>query len=184
MKAQINRVVIELIEDDLLSQSAEGLVVQVGPNLRLPPDVAAKAGAEVHRQIAILGRLTRISAVYVDGSGIDGKKVLLALTSGSSETDERNKLATITYECLHLAETHGLGSLAFPALMGGLHDYPVENCATIMLSQIVDYTFEDLEHLRAVTICLSDAVACDIFEQELLSQIDDLRRSNDGTVSL
>lgn len=184
MKAQINRVVIELVEADILSQPVDGVVVQLASGLRLPPEIAARASAEVHRQIAILGRLTRIPAVFVDGSGIDGKKLVLALPTGSSDVDERNKLATATYECLHLAETRGLESVAFTPLLAGLHDYPVENCATIMLSQIVDYTFEVLEHLRAVTVCLGDAVSYDIFEQELLTQIDDLRRSNEGTVSL
>ncbi len=183
MKAQINRVVIELVEADLFSQPVDVVVVPVGPELRLPADVARRAGIEIQRQIATLGRLTRVSAAMIDGGGIEGKKLLLALTSGSSDSSDRSKLASTTYECLHLAESRGLESVAFPPLTTAARDFTLEISATTMLSQIVDYTFEDLEHLRAVTVCLSDAVSFDIFEEELLTQIDDLRRSGEGTIS-
>ena len=184
MKAQINRVVIEINQTELLSQPTAALVVQTGPDLRLDPERYASLEARLRRQFNPLSPLDSGSAVFVDNVSIRNARLILAVVPRWSNGSEQTLVASATYECLQLAEKRALSSIALPALITGTRAYTIENCATTMLSQIVDFTFEDLEHVRAVTLCLPEPLVHEIFEQELINQIDELRRSGEGDLSL
>ena len=184
MKAQINRVVIEINQSELLSQPAAALVVQTGPDLRLSSDMYPSLENRLRRQFSPLAPLDSGTAVLVHNVSIRSARLILAVMPRWSNGSERTLAANATYECLQLAEKHRLDSIALPCLIAGTRTYTTENCATTMLSQIVDFTFEDLEHLRAITLCLPEPLTHEVFEQELLSQIDELRRSGEGDVSI
>jgi O-acetyl-ADP-ribose deacetylase (regulator of RNase III) len=79
------------------------------------------------------------------------------------EGSEAGKLASAVRASLNLAEQHGLRSIAFPAISTGVFGYPLESCADVMLRVILDYTFEDLTHLRQIVVCLYDADAFEVF---------------------
>jgi len=92
------------------------------------------------------------------------------------------KAANATFECLRLAETAHLKSIAFPAISTGSMGYPLENCATTMLSHIVDYTFEDLRYLRGVAICLTDKLPYEVFCREFQLQLNMLKEDGSAKV--
>jgi Predicted phosphatase homologous to the C-terminal domain of histone macroH2A1 len=86
--------------------------------------------------------------------------------------------------CLRLAEQNRLKSVAFPAISVGILGYPAENCAKTMLSQIIDFTFEDLKYLRTIIICLDDPVVYQIFKNEFAEQLKELKEAGDGEVKV
>jgi len=182
MKAKINKVTIRLARETILAVKADGIVNATDPNLSLPPELAARAGVEVIHECVAIGWCDVGSAVMTSAGNLTAEKIIHAVGPRWGEGSERGKLGNVTWECLHLAETHDLKSIALPAISAGALGYPLENCATTMLNQIVDFTFEDLKHLRTIILCLPDELAFDAFRHEFEQQLENLRQS--GTASV
>jgi O-acetyl-ADP-ribose deacetylase len=177
MKAKVNRVSIQLVQDDLLSLPVSAVVNATDTALSLPPRLATKAGIAVQREIAEIGYCEVGSAVMTSAGGLGVEKIIHAVGPRWGEGAERGKLLNVTFECLRLAESHNLKAIAMPAISTGALGYPLENCATTMLTQIIDYTFEDLKHLRTVMICLDNPLAYEAFKKEFQAQLLELRNA-------
>ncbi|MEO8397269.1 MAG: macro domain-containing protein, partial [Chloroflexota bacterium] len=121
-------------------------------------------------------------AKMTSAGNLKAEKIIHAVGPRWGEGSERGKLGNVTWECLHLAESNDLKSIAIPAISAGALGYPLENCATTMLSQIIDFTFEDLKHLRTIILCLPDELAFDAFKREFDQQLEELRQSGTATV--
>ncbi len=111
-------------------------------------------------------------------------KIIHAVGPRWGEGSERGKLANVTLECLRLAENNRLKSIALPPISTGALGYPLENCAKTMLTQIVDFTFENLKHLRQVTICMDTVHAFAAFQQEFQQQLQELKETGEGKVKV
>ncbi|NWG16685.1 MAG: macro domain-containing protein [Chloroflexi bacterium] len=184
MKARINKVTIQIIQDDIFSQTAGGIVNPTDTNLHVSPTLAEKAGPAVQRACAAIGWCETGYAVATDAGSLPFEKIIHAVGPRWGEGSERGKLASVTLECLRLAEKNRLKSVALPAISVGVLGYPAENCAKTMLSQIIDFTFEDLKYLRTIIICLDDPVVYQIFKDEFAEQIKDLKEAGDGEVKV
>jgi O-acetyl-ADP-ribose deacetylase (regulator of RNase III) len=143
-----------------------------------------KIGIEVQRQIAEIGWCPVGSAVITDGGDTEFEKIIHAVGPRWGEGSERGKLIKVLFECLTLAEDNKLKSLAVPPISTGAAGYPLENAAKTMLTQIIDYTFEDLKHLRAVVIALDNDVAFNAFQKEFEEQLSELKSAGEGKVQV
>lgn len=184
MKGKVNKVTIQVLQGDLLMLPAAAVVNDTNTDLTLSPRLISLAGVEVVRETAQIGYCDVGSAVITTAGNLTAEKLIHTVGPRWGEGSERGKLANAVFECLQLAESNRLKSIAFPAISTGAMGYPLENCATTMLTQIIDFTFEDLKHLRQVTICLDDAHALSIFSQELARQLDALKQDNQGRVQV
>jgi O-acetyl-ADP-ribose deacetylase (regulator of RNase III) len=182
MKAQVNKVTISLIQQDLWSLDVDAVVHQTDTILTLPAALAAKTGSTVVDECRRIGRCDVGTAVITNAGKLPFKKLIHAVGPRWGEGSERGKLASATWECLHLTESQNLTSLAIPALSTGALGYPVENCAKTMLSQIIDFTFEELKSLRTVIMCLDNEVALEAFQREFEEQLQQLRQTGEGKV--
>lgn len=183
-KVKVNKVTIRLARGEPYSIPVDGVVTGTDTNLNLDPQLLRAAGVEIQRELADIGWCDVGSAVITDAGALNAKKLIHVVGPRWGEGSERGKLMNATLECLLLAEQNGLRSLALPALSTGAAGYPVENCARTMLTQIIDYTFEELRTLRTVVLCLSDDWAYEVFKAELVRQVDELRESNEGKVQV
>lgn len=182
MKAQVNKLSIEIMQGELLSLPVSGLVIQTDTSLTLSPTLISKAGAAVQAACTNLGRYEVGSAAIIDAGKLHVEKLILAVGPRWGEGSERGKLANVTWQCLQLAEEHTLKSIAFPPISTGTLGYPLENCAKTMLTQIVDFTFEKVKHLRSILVCVDDSLALEAFEQEFRQQLEELRQTGEGRV--
>lgn len=182
MKAKVNKVTIQVVRDDILTLSTAALVLDSNTDLLMPPRLAARAGPAVQRELLHHGYCNVGSAVLTSGGDLGFECLIHCVGPRWGEGSERGKLANAIFECLQLAESHRLKSIAFPAISTGANGYPLENCAKTMLTQIIDYTFEELRHLRSIYLCLDDVLAFEVFEREFRLQIDSLREEGDGIV--
>lgn len=183
-KVKVNKVTIRLAQGEPFSVPVDGVVTGTDANLNLDPQLVRLAGIEIQRELAAIGWCDVGSAVITNAGKLNAKKIIHAVGPRWGEGSERGKLMNATLECLRLAEQNGLRSLALPALSTGAAGYPLENCARTMLTQIVDYTFEELRALRTVVLCLSDDRAYEVFNAELDRQVEELRESNEGKVQV
>lgn len=184
MKGKINKVTIQVVQGDLLTFSAAAVVNDTNTDLALSPRLISLAGTDVLRETAQIGFCDVGSAVITGAGSLNAQKIIHTVGPRWGEGSERGKLASAVFECLQLAEKHQLKSIVFPAISTGALGYPLENCATTMLTQIIDFTFEDLRFLRSVTICLEDSHALEIFRAEFARQLDSLKLDDQGKVQV
>lgn len=174
MKVKINKVTIQTRTGDLWSLPVHAAVNATDTDLTLRPELVTLAGADLVRDISVMGYCPVGSAVITAAGSLAFKNIIHVVGPRWGEGAERGKLASAIYECLHLAEMHGLKSIAMPAISTGTQGYPLENCATTMLTTIVDYTFEELKALRTIVLVLDDDHSLEIFDRELNRQIQSL----------
>lgn len=186
MKAKVNKVTIQIMRGDVYSAGAAGIAVQTNSDLELSETLLEKAGPNVLRETTLIGWCDVGSAVMTGKGNLPDpiEKVLHVVGPRWGEGSERGKLAGATFECLRLAETNRLKSLALPPISTGALGYPLENCAKTMIGQVIDFTFEELKALSKVIFCLEEDVAFEIFRREFSEQLNELKASGDGKVQV
>ena len=182
MKARVNRVTIEVAHGEVLSQPASAIVNPTDTSLRLSPEFLEKAGEAVQIACHEIGWCNVGSAAITTAGKLPYDKIIHVVGPRWGEGGERAKLADATLRCLQLAEENSLKSLALPSVSTGVQGYPIENCATVMLNETIDYTFEDLKHLRSVIFCLQDRRTFEVFRNEFDRIIEELKANGDGRV--
>ncbi len=179
MKTVLNGITVELVQGDITDLDVDAIVNAANSQLILGAGVAGairrKGGPSIQEECLAIGHCDVGDAVITGGGDLQARHVIHAVGPRMGEGSEAGKLANAVRASLHLAETHGLHSIAFPAISTGVFGYPLESCADVMLRVIFDYTFEDLENLQHVIICLYDAHAFDVFTAEFQRKLADLQ---------
>lgn len=184
MKAKVNKVTIQIVQDDILSLDVGGIVNPTDTNLRLSPTLASRTGSTVVQACAAIGWCETGYAVATEAGNLPVEKIIHVVGPHWGEGSERGKLASATLECLRLAEQNRLKSIALPAISVGVLGYPAENCAKTMLTHIIDFTFDDPRYLRTIIVCLDDSLVYQIFKTEFTTQLDELKKAGEGEVKV
>lgn len=184
MRAVVNQLAIHMIAGDIYQQEADALVVMTDPNLSVDPRLQSMAGSNLTDETIEIGWCEVGKAVITSsGRAVNFSNIVHLVAPRWGQGSERARLGTAVWECLNLIEDHALTSVVFPAISTGLYGYPVESSANIMITRILDYTFESLEYVKSVTVCLEDEFTFSAFKREFEHQLDDLRHSGEATVS-
>jgi O-acetyl-ADP-ribose deacetylase len=181
MKVKVNKVTLQTMVTNIWDLSVDAVVNSVNTDLVLRPDLATYLGSEITRELMHIGYCPVGSAIATLGGNTTFDRIFHAVGPRWGEGSERGKLMSVTFECLRLAEDAHLKSIAMPAISIGAHGYPLENCATTMLTQIIDYTFEDLKYLRRIILCLDTQQMLEAFDRELKRQMEELGEESAGT---
>jgi O-acetyl-ADP-ribose deacetylase len=184
MKAQVNKVIIQIVHNDIHSLPVAAVVQATDTNLSVSPALAAKAGPTIQRECIQIGWCEVGNAVMTGPGNLAIEKIIHAVGPRWGEGSERGKLANVTLQCLRLAESSGLKSIALPPISTGTLGYPLENCAKIMLTQIIDFTFENLKHLRQIIMCVDTSHAHEVFQHEFKHQLQELKETGEGKVKV
>jgi O-acetyl-ADP-ribose deacetylase (regulator of RNase III) len=178
MKGVVNNVTIELVEGDITELATHAIVNAANSQLILGGGVAGairrKGGSSIQEECLAIGHCEVGDAVITRGGSLLAEYVIHAVGPRMGEGSESGKLANAVRASLTLAEKHGLHSIALPAISTGVFGYPLEGCAEVMLRVAVDYTFEDLEYLEHIVICLYERRAYEIFAAEFHNKVSGL----------
>lgn len=170
MRTVLNGVTVELVQGDITELDTDAIVNAANSQLILGAGVAGairrKGGPSIQDECLAIGYCEVGTAVITGGGTLKARHVIHAVGPRMGEGSEAGKLANAVRASLGLAESERLRSIALPAISTGIFGYPLEGCADVMLRVIFDYTFEDLEHLNHVVVCLYDNRAFDIFAAE------------------
>ena len=173
MRHTIGQVTVELTTGDIADQPDVDAVVNAA-NAELQPG-AGVAGA-IHRAagpgLAEEGRalapIRAGEAVITGGHALPNAHVIHCLGPVYGRDEPAAELLAACYRnALTLADSHGLTSVAFPAISTGVFGYPVEEAARVALRTIID-TAPRLSSVRRVRKVLFDAPALAAHEQALL----------------
>jgi O-acetyl-ADP-ribose deacetylase len=184
VKAKVNKVTIRIARAETLTQSVDAIVQVTDTNLSLKAALSEKGGLALARACQEIGWCRVGSAVITTAGNLPFQKIIHAVAPRWGEGHERARLSSVTLKCLQLAEENGIRSLALPAISTGTLGYPVEGCARVMLEEIIDFTFEDLRHLRTIVLCLDSRLTHDVFVQEFSRMVRGLQVSGEGKVKV
>lgn len=177
MQAVLNDISVELAQGDITALEVDAIVNAANSQLILGSGVAGairrRGGPSIQEECLQIGHCEVGDAVITGGGKLPARHVIHAVGPRMGEGSEAGKLANAVRASLKLAEEHELHSIAFPAISTGVFGYPLEACADVMLRTILDYTFEELESLERVLVCLYDARAFTVFEEEFHKKLED-----------
>jgi O-acetyl-ADP-ribose deacetylase (regulator of RNase III) len=171
MQAQVNDVTIVLTGESPFSLAADALAIEADHGLRLPAQLLEAVGFAVQQELAAAGRVASGEVVVTSGGASPFATLIHVVTPRWGEGSERGKLMNATRDCLLAADEAGAARLNLPAFSVGERGFPVESCAAIMLTELIDVTFEDLQALRAVHLCCPNAAVLDTFSAEFERQL-------------
>jgi O-acetyl-ADP-ribose deacetylase (regulator of RNase III) len=183
MQATVNRVTIEIIQEDIFQLDVMGIVQVTDSNLSVASELSALAGPSVQAACTQIGWCEVGSAVITNGGRLKAKKIIHAVGPQWGEGSERGKLVSTVWKVLTLAEENEVMALALPAISTGALGYPLENCAVTILNQVLDFTFERVKFLKRIVICLDDEIAFQVFQDEFKRQLDELKASGAAKIS-
>lgn len=176
MKRNVNNSSIELLKGDITEMSTDAIVNAANAQLILGGGVAGairrKGGPVIQEACNKIGGTFVGGAVITTGGSLKAKYVIHAVGPRMGEGDEDNKLKNATVNCLKVAETTLLKSVAFPAISTGIFGYPLDRCAEIMLTETINY-LNQATGIERVVFCLFDQQAFDVFESALNKKIVD-----------
>lgn len=184
MKAKVNKVTITLVAHDILLLEVDAIVNATDTMLSLPPALAQQAGPDFVQECTRIGWCDVGGAVITSAGNLPQQWIIHTAGPRWGEGSERGKLARSVRSVLQLAEDQGMTSIALPPISIGVQGYPLENCATTMLSEIIDFTFEPLQHLRAISLSLDTDLVFQTFAVEFKRQLDTLRAQGEGQVKV
>jgi len=167
---RVNDTDLLLIEGDITDQDTDAIVNPANAMLQLGAGVAGaireKGGEKIQEECDRLGGTYVGGAVMTGGGNLKAKHVIHAVGPRMGEGDEDTKLRNATMNSLLLAEEHDLKSVAFPAISTGVFGFPIEKCADIMLTIVVEFLKRPTK-LKQVVFCLWGQDAFNIFRQRL-----------------
>ena len=132
--------------------------------------IRQKGGPTIQQECDQIGHCPVGGAVITGGGRLKARFVIHAVGPLGSDPQADHLLESATRASLEVAAENGLTSVAFPAISTGVFGFPIERCATIMLSTTIAYLNEAEEGLGLVVFCLFGMAAYDVFAAALARQ--------------
>jgi O-acetyl-ADP-ribose deacetylase (regulator of RNase III) len=164
LRRKLHGVVVECVQSDIAHQSDMDAVVNAA-NAELRPGggvagaIHRAAGPGLEAECRPLAPISPGRAVITGAHHLPNRFVIHCLgpVYGWDHPAE-GLLASCYRNALHLAERHGITSIAFPAISTGAFGYPSEPAARIALSTVLDEapSRQSVRHIRFVLFDDSD----------------------------
>ena len=164
---------IEVYRGDITQLELDALVNAANNRLWMGDGVAGalkRAGGQEIEAEAVKKGPIPIGEATVTGAGkLKARYIIHAAVMGQDLTTDTAKIRQATRNSLLRADELGIKSIAFPALGTGVGGFPLDECASIMLSEVHRYAAQETR-LERVVFALFDQSAYQAFQQELDKQ--------------
>lgn len=159
---------IQILQGDLTEMDVDAIVNAANNDLILGAGVAGaihrKGGDDIQRECDKIGSIPVGYAAITRGGNLKARHVIHAASMGlGGHRTTAKTLRTSTAHSLRLANEHRLKTIAFPAVGTGVSGFPMEECAQIMLSEVVKH-LQGETSIEKVYFVLFDAAARKTFE--------------------
>ena len=135
---------IEIVEGDITRLEVDAIVNAANKTLLggggVDGAIHRAAGPELRAACARLGGCDTGEAKITSGFGLPARYVIHTVGPvwGGGERGENRLLASCYRNALGLAQTHGLASIAYPAISTGAYGFPPDRAALIALRTVLD----------------------------------------------
>ncbi|MFC1525163.1 macro domain-containing protein, partial [Planctomycetota bacterium] len=145
---------IEIVQGDITRQAIDAIVNaannELSPGGGVSGAIHRAAGGGLWNEAKTLGGCQTGQAKLTKGYKLKAKYVIHTVGPVYSGSSEDPKLLASSYrECLRLAASSGIKSIAFPAISTGVFGYPVGDAAKVALKTVAD-TLEKLSEIDLV----------------------------------
>lgn len=158
---------IILMMGDLTEMDVDAVVNAANNDLKLGGGVAGairrKGGEAIQRECDAIGTIPVGEAAITTGGKLRAKYVIHAASMQLGGMTTASALRTATAHSLQIADEKHLKSIAFPAVGAGIAGFPLDECAQIMLGEVVAH-LKGKTSLQKVYFVLYDANALAAFE--------------------
>ncbi len=149
---------IEIVQGDITRQAIDAIVNaannELSPGGGVSGAIHRVAGGGLWNEAKTLGGCQTGQAKLTKGYNLKAKYVIHTVGPVYQGTvDDPRLLASSYRECLRLAASSGIKSIAFPAISTGVFGYPVGDAAKVALKTVVD-TLEKLPEIDLVRFVL------------------------------
>jgi O-acetyl-ADP-ribose deacetylase (regulator of RNase III) len=165
---------LEVVQGDLTKQDVDAIVNAANNDLELGGGVAgaiARAGGPtIQAECRSIGRIEVGDAAITAGGDLAARYVIHAASMHLGGRTSADSLRRSTRRSLELARERSLQSIAFPAVGTGIARFPLQECAQIMVEEVIAHS-RDATTIRQVRFVLFDEDAQSAFRQEVDRQL-------------
>lgn len=140
---------IQIIQGDITTSNAEAIVNAANNHLWMGSGVAGaikRVGGKIIEDEAVAKSPIPIgSAIETTAGNLKAKYVIHAAVMGQDLTTNEKYIRDATKSVLNLCEKLQIKSVAFPALGTGVGGFPMDKCAEIMISEVLNFQSSTLK---------------------------------------
>ena len=157
MTWQTGSLTVDVLQGDLTEQDVDAIVNAANNDLILGGGVAGaiarRGGPAIQAECRAIGPIEVGGAAITTGGQLKARFVIHAASMRLGGQTSAESLRASTRRSLELASERGLRSMAFPAVGTGIAHFPLDDCARIMLEEVVRHGAHDTS-LKAVRFAL------------------------------
>jgi O-acetyl-ADP-ribose deacetylase len=165
---------VEVVQGDLTQQDVDAIVNAANNDLELGGGVAgaiARAGGPtIQAECRSVGRIEVGDAAITSGGDMSARFVIHAASMRLGGRTSADSLRRSTRRSLELARERSLRSIAFPAVGTGIARFPLQECAQIMVEEVIAHS-RNATTIRQVRFVLFGEDAESAFRQEVDRQL-------------
>lgn len=158
---------VEIVQGDLTEMDTDAIVNAANNDLQLGGGVAGairrKGGPEIQKECDTIGTIPVGAAAITSGGNLKARYVVHAASMQLGGRTTELALRSSTAHALRIAAQKGLKSISFPAVGTGIAEFPMRECADIMLREVAKH-FDQPTTIEKVYFVLFDQEALEIFE--------------------
>jgi len=160
---------ISIVNGDITEQHVDAIVNAANPSLAggggVDGAIHRAAGPELDVECGMLGGCATGDAVMTKGYRLPARYIIHTVgpvwKGGDQGEDEL--LASCYWKALEHADSHGLSTIAFPAISTGAYGFPLERATRVAVATVAGYLRETRSRLRVTFVCHSDE-ACHVYD--------------------
>lgn len=147
---------VDVLQGDLTDQDVDAIVNAANNDLLLGGGVAGaiarRGGPAIQAECRAIGPIEVGDAAITGGGQLKARFVIHAASMSLGGRTSAESLRSSTQHSLEIASERGLRSIAFPAVGTGIAHFPLNDCARIMLEEVVRHGAHDtsLKEVRFV----------------------------------
>jgi len=159
---------ISFIQGDITEMAVDAIVNAANNDLILGAGVAGairrKGGRQVEEDCERIGTIPLGEAAVTTGGNLKALYVIHAASMRLGERTTAEALRMATRYSLMRAEEKAIKSIAFPAIGTGIAGFPMDECARIMITEVLEH-LKLHSSLEKVVFVLYDDAALKVFEE-------------------
>jgi O-acetyl-ADP-ribose deacetylase (regulator of RNase III) len=159
---------ISFVKGDITEMAVDAIVNAANNDLILGAGVAGairrKGGPRIEEECERLGPIRLGEAAVTTGGKLKALYVIHAASMRLGEATTAESLRMSTRHSLLRAEEKTIKSIAFPAIGTGIAGFPMDECARIMITEVLEH-LKLHSSLEKVVFVLYDDAALKVFEE-------------------
>jgi len=159
---------IHFLKGDITDMAVDAIVNAANTDLVLGAGVAGairrKGGSRIQEDCDAIGPIRLGEAAVTTGGNLRANYVIHAASMRLGGQTTADSLRLATHSTLLRAEEKTIKSIAFPAIGTGVAGFPMEECARIMLTEVLQH-LKSRSSLENIYFVLYDDAALRIFEE-------------------